>query len=78
MIDPVHRRGRPRLPDAKKRTVKMQTRVPGDMAEVLYAIARHRRTDISAITREFYEDLILKFETDKRYKYPLPDRALTT
>lgn len=66
MIDPVHNRGRKRVPEGQKRTVKMQTRVPGDMAERLYSIARRRRTQISAITFAFYRQLIHEFTTDEK------------
>lgn len=62
------KRGRPPVPAHLKRNVKMQTRVEGQMAERLYAIARRRRTYLSVLTYEFYCNLIRQFETDEKNK----------
>jgi hypothetical protein len=60
------KRGRPRIAACQKRVVKMQIRVTEQLADRLYVIALRRRTDVSSITREFFERLAAsEFLTDE-------------
>jgi hypothetical protein len=62
------KRGRKPIPAHLKAVVKMQIRVTTAMADGMYVLAQRRRTDVSKITRQFYEALIAReFKTDRKY-----------
>ena len=66
------KRGRPPVPPEQKRVVKMQIRVTTQLADRLYTLALRRRTDVSTLTRAFFERLAAsEFQTDEINKSPL-------
>lgn len=63
------KRGPKPLPPDKKLCAVITVRVPATLADELFLLAHRHRTEVSAITRRYYERLILRDrETTASYK----------